>query len=258
MNCKNCKHVLLADSKFCKECGAKVVTHRMTISVLYKDVLKNIFVWDNKYFKTIAALISKPKILLQEYLSGTRGKYTSPFTFFAIGIAISLLVFNYFKADYINATPYSNARNIDETTLTKDSKSNDTRDIKDIKWIRQINEFELKYFNYIEFLLLPLLALISLWVFGKPYNYAEHLIINAYLQGVLLLSIALVFLIELFSPKLFGINYLIAMAFYLYVYGKLYELTFGKAIIKLLKFLGIMALIIFISVAIGLLAKSFR
>ena len=101
MDCKNCNSPISENSKFCTNCGAKIITNRITVKGLLTDISQNIFGWDNKFFLTVKTMFARPQSLLREYITGTRKKYMNPFTFLALGAAISLFVFNFFSEEYL-------------------------------------------------------------------------------------------------------------------------------------------------------------
>jgi len=112
---------------------------------------------------------------------------------------------------------------------------------KELKKGEAQQKMGLKYYNLVAFLALPIYALISFFVYRKPYNYGEHLVINAYMQGFLLISILFAFIISLVThPLVYYGMFMLSIVYYLYVYGKLYQLPFWDNMLKLLKFFGIM------------------
>jgi predicted amidophosphoribosyltransferase len=96
MNCKNCNSKLSENNNFCSECGAKIVKERITVKRLLSSFF-NALGWDSNFFITLRSLLSNPQSVLKEYISGTRKKYTNPFTFFAISLTISLFVYNQYS-----------------------------------------------------------------------------------------------------------------------------------------------------------------
>lgn len=116
-------------------------------------------------------------------------------------------------------------------------------------------EFVMKYYNLFAFLLLPLYTLIAFFVFRKPYNYGEHLVINTYIQsmtslfGVILFGFSLWIGINIFGNGVFIVLFL----YYSYVYKKLYHLTFGQLLIKTLKLIGILLVLFIILAIIGII-----
>ena len=205
------------------------------------DVSQDIFGWDNKFFLTIRKLIIAPQEILGEYLNGTRKKYTNPITFFAIGMALSIFIFNTFDEAYMNMTL--------ETAKAQNEwfSENIGGQFKSIKFQQESLERNeklqkgfLKYFNLISLILLPLYAFIAFLVYRKPYNYAEHLTIVTYIQGLSFFVSSILFLIAInTSPYLYSISILFLIFFYCFAYGKLYRLTIGQSILKLIIFLVI-------------------
>ena len=262
MICKNCQTTFSDDSNFCLACGGKVIHERITFKALMKDISSNVFGWDNKYFVTLRAVIVRPHIIFKEYIDGTRKKYMNPFAFFAVAAALTLLVFNQFADEYV---ALSNELNEGQIELMDKAMHDDIEEMQKEKHIKageaipdgaelaeefkqeqlernaEIQKSILKYFNLFAFVLLPIYAFMAFLVFGKPYNYGEHLVINAYTQGITFLITALFFLASLIiSPKFYYFSMLVMVVFYTYVYSKLYRLTFGKSLLKVLKFVGVL------------------
>ena len=226
---------------------------------MLSDISQNIFGWDNKFFLTIRKLIITPQEILGEYLNGIRKKYTNPITFFAIGMALSIFIFNTFDEAYIKMSL--------ETTKAQNEwfSENLGGQYKSIKYQQESLELNekmqkgfLKYFNLISLLLLPLYAFIAFLVYRKPYNYAEHLTVTTFIQGFSFFVSSILFLIAIkTSPYLYSVSVLFLMFFYCYVYGKLYQLTVGQSILKFLIFLVILFAVVLIffgaAIAIGYL-----
>lgn len=259
MTCKNCNSPINNAIKFCPNCGAEVVTQRITFKKLWKDFFYTVFGWDNKYGFTLKKLVTQPHIVLTEYLDGTRKKYVRPFTFLMIGTAISMLVFNQFSDEYMDFSRQMSEKQseiIDEQLLDKHLESSMNKwteeelkaiELKKAEGLEMKDDIQrnvLKYLNFLSFIFLPLYALISLLVYGKRYNYGEHLIINSYLQGTLFISGTLLFILSIFThPSLYYLSLLISILYYLFVFGQLYQHSFGVLILKLLKFLLIVTLL---------------
>ena len=250
MNCKNCKSELTEYQNFCNNCGAKVIKERISIKSLFSHLL-NALGWDNNFFITLRFLLSQPQTIIKEYINGTRKKYTNPFTFFAISLAISLLVFNQYSEKFIQM---STMADLQQTEQTENVSMPDNKKFLELlgyntqdEYIRANAEFQLKYHNLISFLLLPIFTLISFFVFRKPHNYGEQLVINTYFLSVTTFFGLLSFIIGLLT----GVNILfysifITFLYYSYAYKKVYQLSFGKLLLKILKFFGVLLLVIII------------
>lgn len=292
-DCKNCETPLSEDAKYCQACGAKVIRKRITAKSVMKEVAAKIFVWDNKYFFTLKTLLLRPDVLLKEYLSGVRKKYLHPVTFLMIGTAVAVILFNRYSDEYIrlsnsinegeldlfeNILPPHQKHKGDSILFVTDSISGQIDSVvvsADSLEIIATNEYKiqqlegnekfqraiLKYFNLFTLLILPLYALLAFWTFRKPYNYGEHFVITAYIQGLSFVSTCIFFMLSVFiHPAFYTITIALTMFYYSYAYAKLYNHSFGQAILKFLKFIGILLLIVigfFVLGVIGVIIYKF-
>ena len=256
MECKNCHQSLLNSANFCPNCGAKIVTERVSLKTIWQNFAADFFGWDNKFLFTFKSLLLRPHIIIKEYLDGTRKKYLSPFTFLAICTAISLLTMSLFEEQYLELMNTLS----DSQAELMDAQIEDVENQKIIEQQRQqqqkmnemVNTFMLKHYNLTTFFLIPIYALMAFWVFGKPFNYGEHLVTGCYLQGFLLIIATLFLTASIFVHTVFfnGL-FLSSMGYYLFAYGRLYNLSFGKLMLKLLKFIGIAVLFFILSYLLG-------
>jgi hypothetical protein len=275
MKCKNCHTVISDKNRFCPNCGAKVIHERISLKNIISSLFSTAFGWDNKFFFTLRSLFLRPQKVFKAHIEGVRKRYVNPFAFFAIGAALSLLVFNHFAEDYIrmgtnfngqieapnNATSPVDSSSIDSLTEINTEQLLIQKEQLEIN--TKVQRFILKYFNLASFLLLPLYTLLSFWVFGKPFNFGEHLTINAYINGFLFILVLVLFLIGLVtSPIVYYINIIFVVIYYTYAYKRLYKLSFGRSLLKILTFLVILlAITIVISIvafAIGAVVKNMQ
>jgi len=276
MNCKNCGNPLEKNEQFCGVCGGKVITLRMTFRILFEDFSENVFGFDTRFFKTIKKTFLQPHIIITEYLEGVRKRYMNPFGFLAISAALSLLIYNYFADDYIYMQTSSveataqleeleRQANLDLSTI-KDLPEKEQQKIKMEKEFAQaylgfmdnMLKFSLQYLNLFMFFYLFLYAAFSKWTFWKPYNYGEHLIINAYLYSIITFIAIIFFLIGIFTKtSIFYYHFILYPIYYLYTFKKLGNLTLWQTFFRFLKFLlGILILMIIIgiiAIVIGIL-----
>ena len=258
MNCKNCESVLNPADLFCSKCGAKVITERITIQHLLSNLL-NAFGWDSNFIITIRHLISKPEVVLKEYIAGTRKKYANPFAFFGVILAISVFVVGQYSEEFVQMTTDMGMPQTEtiESALDNGETKRADREMfgykNESEFRKAIGVFQMKYYNLLAFLILPIYALIAFIVFRKPYNYGEHLVINTFIQSVTSGFSILLFVLSLIvGVNLLGSGILIvAFLYYSYVYKRLYKLTFGQLLVKILKFIGLLLVLGIISVIIG-------
>ena len=232
MNCKNCNDPLEKDAQFCDNCGAKVIKSRITFKLLIIELFTDVFGVDSKFFLTLKKMITHPQDVINEYLTGVRKRYVNPFAYLAIGAGLSLLVFNFFAEEYkniqgsINETQIkemkelankdlSNLKNISDKEL-KTLKNKQKSAKSTINFLENYINFILHNFNLIAFLFLPFYSLLSKLTYRKPYNYGEHIVINAYLQGTTMyFSIIAFFIALLIHPLAFSLSMLLYIIYYL-------------------------------------------
>lgn len=115
-----------------------------------------------------------------------------------------------------------------------------------------LNKFTLQYFNLFAFLFLIIYASLSKWTYPKPHNFGEHIVMNAYVYGFeTYFSIIAFFLALVVHPSIYGYSLFTYFVYYLYCFGKLYKLSLGKSLLKLLRFLLGMAILFLIFTVIG-------
>ena len=271
MNCKNCQDPLEKDAQFCDNCGAKVITNRITFKFLLTELFA-LMGLDSLYFITLKKMFMAPQVVLNEYLTGVRKRYVNPFAYLAVGAALSLLVFNFFADDFIAIQKSVNHENLAELqkvanrdlSLILDISDLELQKLKDQQRAAQIQlQFQdlwmnlmLKYLNLIIFLFLPVYALISKWTYRKPYNYGEHIVMNAYLQGTTMYISIITFFIAMVShPLVYTLSTLIYFFYYLFAFSKLYNHSFKTSILKLLRFIGVLIIVsIFLFIILALLS----
>lgn len=247
MNCKNCEVELQQNQNFCGQCGGQIVSERLTVGRIWNNLVDQFFGWDNKYLRTIKCLLLRPETVIRPYLNGTRKKFVAPFTFLAIGTAVAMLVFNQFSEEYmemahtLSGVEYDfieNRLNTPEQIASFEAQKASQTEMND-----KIQGSILKYFNIITFLMVPFYALIAFLVFRKPYNYGEHLVIAAFVQGFTFVISLFFFLASIFiHPAIFSLSMLFSILYYLHAYKRIYDLTLGRTFIKFLKFLGVLTL----------------
>jgi len=260
MICKNCQDPLEKNAQFCDNCGAKIITNRITFKFLVSEIFVAIGI-ESLYFNTLKKMFLAPQEVLNEYVTGVRKRYINPFAYLAVGAALSLLVFNYFADDFITMQKSVNHENLVELEriATQDlsliSTDSDVELLK-LKQLKQSAKLQLqfqdglmklmlKYLNLITFILLPLYALISKWTYRKPYNYGEHIVMNAYLQGTTMYISIITFFIAMVShPLVYTLSMFIYILYYLFAFSKLYNHSFKTSILKLLRFIGVLIIVL--------------
>ena len=258
MECKNCQTKLQEEDQFCNSCGAKVIKERITFRSLLNDLIVALG-WDSRFIVTLRQLILHPENVLSNYINGTRKRYTNPFTFFGIIAGFSVFFFNLYSDKLIQITSEHQIFSqevVDKMNANNANHSNQTFDISNQKkFMNKYIHYQLKYYNIIAFLSLPFIVLIAFIVFGKPYNYGEHFVINVYLNAVTILFSSIIFIFTVVT----GMGYLtdkalfFSMIYYSYAYGKLYKLSLLQILLKFLKFVFVSSIFMIIIIIISLL-----
>ena len=159
MQCKNCNQTIQDDQFYCPHCGQKSDVTRLNFKQLIKDIWIAFSNTDEGFLLLIKELVYKPGKVARDYVSGRRKHYFNPFSYLAIMVAIALffiLRFESYGIDY---------------SLMK---------TQDLEFLR----FTFQYFNLFIFFTCPVYALV-IWIFflGNQLNYAENLVLSAYLGG---------------------------------------------------------------------------
>ncbi len=89
--CANCGHPLTGN--FCPQCGQENKDVRRPFFYLLQDLLKVVFVLDERAYRSVFYLLTRPGFLTREYFQGRRASYTPPLRLFLIiSIGFFLLV----------------------------------------------------------------------------------------------------------------------------------------------------------------------
>jgi hypothetical protein len=76
--CKNCRHVLPAESNYCAHCGQETKNLHVSFWEMVKDYLSSNFNFDTKLWLTLHELLFNPGFLLKEFIKGRRARYVPP------------------------------------------------------------------------------------------------------------------------------------------------------------------------------------
>lgn len=246
MNCKNCAFPLSSEDTFCRNCGAKVITHRMTLRYIASEVYEGFLSIDSsKPIRTFLSLFSNPEDVIGSYINGTRKKYIHAFGYFTIAVTLSSLFWFVFSTFF----PAS-LESLGSLIMNQDNPAAS----------ENVLQATIEYQTLLSFASIPLLALISRWVFlkNKKYNFAEHLIINMYAYSHATIVITLIYFLTIPFKSLFSIIAIVSvpaiMLYYSFVLKRLYKLSFLKAVLKTLLFIPILLVIyLVIIICMGIL-----
>ena len=244
MNCKNCQFQLNESDDYCPNCGAKVIRNRLTIKNLFEHFSEQFLNYDNKFLQTFLHLFTKPEIVIQSYIDGTRKKYVNVISYFAIAITVSglyLFILNKFFPECLELPDFM-------PSGQEEFQSNGMA-------------FMQEYQSLLMMLYIPLYAIMAKMVFigFKKYNYTELFVIFMYTQSQLSIVLAVLILLGALLGLNFYIMSFISMpimilytAFCLY---RLYKLNVQEMILRTLMFFIVMAIffVIYVLVIFGIM-----
>lgn len=258
MHCKNCKNKLETTTKFCSNCGAKVIHKRLTLKNLWLDFFERFLNYDNTLFKTVRHMFTQPEVVIDSFIQGARKKYLNPFNFFLVSLAITGL-YNFLYKSFL----------LEETIAFYENsfKSFNLGNSASINGMNGFNFF-LEYFNLFAFATIPINALVTKITFWnyKKHNFTEHIIINLYTVSqyqliIYSLSIPLLFLSIETQTKISFLFLLSFIFYFFYVFVRMYKLTGKQLILKMILIfcIGLVFLILLfiLAVLIGFLSKVY-
>lgn len=163
LTCKNCAAPF--EGKFCPQCGQKAKVKRITTKSVLTDVRQSLIHYDQGFLHTILALLRRPGHLVREYLEGKRVSVTKPVKFILWATALNFLVFHLVGLDQDMVHALSGQQGQTAATM-------------------KLTRYIFDHPAIVIFLMIPCISCCS-WLFFRRqgYNYAEHVVLNAYLMG---------------------------------------------------------------------------
>lgn len=191
MTCKNCDNAF--EGNFCPNCGQSAHTHRITFGHFFHDFFHAFTHADKGIILLAKQLITRPGYVAREYLDGKRKKYFNPLSFLVLTTAIYAFVT--YQSDYFKAMSQSESRK----AAIQSAPANEKPGPQMIALFRTMGKAgEIASSNngkVLALLLLwPLLALFT-WLFSlrSKRNFAEILVLSAFIMGELYLIMCFVF-----------------------------------------------------------------
>ncbi|MCB0533022.1 MAG: DUF3667 domain-containing protein [Lewinellaceae bacterium] len=165
--CLNCGKPLKSKHRFCPKCGQSAKTRRFSLREVRKEMQKRVLHAEAGIVQLTWALALRPGQVALEYVEGKRKKYYSPLKYLTLSAAVSVFINEYFHL-------------LDNMHLHPNPGT----------------EIATRFFNIIILFSVPISALASWPLFRKKgVNYAENLVLHAYLGGF-----RTVFFILIFTP----------------------------------------------------------
>jgi len=218
-NCKNCDTPL--QGEYCYECGQRVITKRLSMRVIFRNLVEIFTNVDRGFFYTAKELLRRPERVISDFVSGATVRYVNPFRFLLITVGLSTLI-NLSLGIYDMQAADIN-ENINATMGLE-------QDPELLQRQQQLQTEMRKYANLIPLLIVPFISMMSIWLFKRRgYNYAENLVMNAFFFGTLsFVGIPLLLLFALF-PQLIAyampVGMVFGVAYYTYATKRLFKFS---------------------------------
>lgn len=193
-NCLNCENPF--EGSFCNSCGQKAATHRFSMHEWLHEIPHSLFHIDSGFFQTLKTLLIRPGHAVREYLEGKRKLLFSPFLYVLIWCGIYVLISHFFAKP--ETAEHIEIRNLKES----------------------LEYIEAHYYKIlVVVMILPTAFGSYLGYYRTGYNFAENLVLNAYLTGQLVIAdIILVLLTATTENKSFIPFFVIASVLLKYPY----------------------------------------
>jgi hypothetical protein len=235
---------LAKSNRFCPNCGAPVITKRLTFKQIIHEFSERYLSFDNKFLQTFIALFKSPQLVINGFVDGLRTKYVNPVTYAIIAVTISGFSVYLIKKGYYGDV-------INQAVAETQTNEKVPFDMK------AYMEGVFDYQNIIFFLSIPLLGIISKIVFYdiKKYNIAEQSLIYTYTYSQFTI---VSFLLSIILVIVFGIEYSVysitifplMIAYHAYALKKVFDLSLSQTALKLFLFLALMGVLMIIFIVI--------
>lgn len=165
--CKNCGNHF--EGNYCNDCGQSAHTHKLSMHYIWHDLQHGMLHFDNGIFYTIRQLLTRPGHTIREFIEGKRVKHFKPFSFVVVLATLYGFFYHYTISHTFESHAISPQENLANAYLLL------------MKW-------NLDHFAIFNLLLIAITTISSYFVFRKQgYDFAEHLVLNTYLTGLVLL-----------------------------------------------------------------------
>lgn len=171
--CQNCNHRF--SGKFCNHCGQAADTHRLNMHHIWHDLQHGLFHLDNGIFYTIKQLLTRPGHSIREFIQGKRVRHFKPLSFVIVLATIYGLLYHFLIPKTVDEQANLTTGNI-------------------VSVYKKVINWSLEHFAYATLIMIISATIASYLVFKKQgCNVAEHLVLNTYYRGLVLLISLLLF-----------------------------------------------------------------
>ncbi len=248
MECKNCKSPLEIHSRYCSHCGNRIISKRLTVKSVLGDFSNQFFNYDNKIFNTFIHLITKPEVVIDKFIEGSRKTYVNVISYLAMSLTLigfQILILRKFYPETMASSTTSGGL-----------------DPKLEKKIAEVGEYFFDYIGLITIMFIPITALATYIIFkNRRHNYAEHIVLNMYITAqytILMIFISLILmLIGMDAPATFSIVMVITYIYLGYCFKRIYNLSIfgaiGRTVLSQLLYMIFVSIIFLMLAIIGVI-----
>ena len=192
-------------SNYCNHCGQKELSEKITLKIIFHEILQVVFLLESPLLHTIKFVVVKPGLFVHSFLEGKRKPYMAPVQFFLLSVTLYLLVFNLMGEQYFafitRSTSAISPEKVSRLGLDPQTILATVRKNLDIFYFFQP----------------PIFALFFRILFSKTkISYAENLVFSFYLVGTGLLLSTVLALIALINVKILIVRLPFLLCFFPY------------------------------------------
>jgi hypothetical protein len=244
IDCINCGEPV--SSAFCSHCGQKRVVSRINWPSLWENTYR-LFGFDTRILRTFRDMTIRPYKVCRQYLNGNRTLYMEPVGFYMLCTTILFLLMSLMDVD-IREMIESSQKSINQATAMSKNQSD---------FSQSILNFITSNYRLFSAFLIPLNAIGTWLLFLKgPYNYLEHLVINLYASGWLVITTLvgmIYFVLTANIPPSF--HSIVAFFFYGFIFSRLIEGKKWKLFLR--GAFGYLLGLVFLFLGFGLFAVAY-
>jgi hypothetical protein len=243
--CPNCGSA--APGHFCPECGQRTDLKHRSIGHLLSEFLEDYLTLDNKLFKSLVPLFTKPGQLTVDYIAGRRQRHVSPFRLFMTGLILFIFVISFMP--YIETSDSNSDRERDNEVSAplKDASASEPGKIADASAKtaqesgeesgesigRRLLDNLITSFHAVMVCMLPVFALIMrlLYLRRKEYLFVDHMVFSLHLHSYALAILTLLAIVPPFPQD----QTLVAVVIAIYLYAaqrRVFSLSRARAVTK--------------------------
>ncbi|WP_073085511.1 DUF3667 domain-containing protein [Winogradskyella jejuensis] len=222
------------------------------MKVLFQQINAEFMSVDNKLLKTFIHLFTKPEVVINGYIDGTRKKYINVIQYFAIALTL-LGIQVFFMNNVFNDPELYTSSFMESFSKMPGQENNPMLNMKS----DEFNSYQSLFYT----ISIPFSALatwLTYWVVGlRRFNFTEHVVLNLY-YGAQVVIISAFFYVILLA---FGINFftlsisitLLTFIYLFYVLKRVFNTSFWNTLgYFVLMFLMFFLIFIALMMIIGL------